>query len=333
MKKIIRHPTVSLFLKFGFSAAILAYMVYSGRLDLAVVRGGFSQWHVVLLSLVLVIAGVLFSFVRWRYLLEGQGIVFPYSHVARYGLIGCFFNTTMPGAVSGDLIKAWYVVRENKKFERTPVFASILLDRVFGVFGLVSVATIALVLGWPVIWAIPKMRGVATIVMLLAFGMAVFFLYIMLSVWGPFAKLRSLMGGLEAYGPGRVLLKGYDAWMTYQKSPGILCKALLLSMATHVCAISAVISCAHALGVQSISYFNFFLLVPLGLLTTAVPVAPAGLGVGQVAFGSLFSLAGSDHGPEIFTLFVTFQILVNLTGVIFYIRASSHPTAAEAEAV
>jgi hypothetical protein len=69
------------------------------------------------------------------------------------------------------------------------------------------------------------------------------------------------------------------------------------------------------------SAYQYFLLVPMGLLTTAIPIAPAGLGVGHVAFAALFSLAGSEHGAEIFTMYVTIQIVINLTGVFFYLRS------------
>jgi uncharacterized membrane protein YbhN (UPF0104 family) len=101
----------------------------------------------------------------------------------------------------------------------------------------------------------------------------------------------------------------------------LLVATLAISIVNHILAITAVILCARALGDYSLSAYQFFLLAPMALVTTAIPIAPAGLGVGHVAFGALFSLAGSSHGAEIFTMYVTVQILVNLTGIFFYLRS------------
>lgn len=117
------------------------------------------------------------------------------------------------------------------------------------------------------------------------------------------------------------MLKAYDAFMTYREHPEVLFQSLALSICTHISVVTAVIFCSQALGENQLSLYQYFLLVPVGLITTAIPVAPGGLGVGHVAFQELFKLAGSNHGAEIFTLYVMLQISVNLSGVFFYLRA------------
>jgi glycosyltransferase 2 family protein len=312
---------LKLVLKFSFSFLIIGYMIYSDRLDMQIVKQGFTQADVVLGGLFLIILGMLVTFYRWLLLLRGQNLNFTYGQACRYGLIGAFFNTTMPGAVSGDIIKAWYVLADHKGQSKTPVLTSILLDRILGVFGLVTVSTLALLGNWNAIWSTPALKGIAFFVLALAAGVFFFFTYIMLSVWGPFAYLRKRMDSLERWKVGALIIKVYDTWMHYRNFPGILFQAMMCAVFTHLCAVGAVMLCAHALGETQIALYHFMLIVPLGLLTTAVPVAPAGLGVGHVAFGSLFQLAGSNHGAEIFTLFVTMQILVNLSGVFFYLKS------------
>jgi uncharacterized membrane protein YbhN (UPF0104 family) len=139
--------------------------------------------------------------------------------------------------------------------------------------------------------------------------------------YGPFAYIRRKLEPLRAKRAGEILLKAYDSWISYRNRPGIMLAALSLAITTHICVVSSAIVCAKALGVMSMHLYQYYLLVPMGLLTTAIPVAPAGLGVGHVAFGKLFAIGGSNHGAEIFTLFITVQILINLTGIFYYLRS------------
>ncbi len=321
---------IKLFLKFGLAFVIIGYMVYTGRLDLAVVRQGLSRGNVVAACMGLVILASVIALYRWRILLRGQGIDFQLGHVFRYGLIGCFFNTTMPGAVSGDIIKAWYVLSENKGQEKTPVLTSILLDRAMGVFGLVIVSFVPLAMQWKHAWSNPQLHNLALLVSAMALAVACFFIYLALSVYGPFAAIRRKMEALRKIPGGEMGLKAYDAFMSYRKHPEALLQALLMSVCTHISVVTSVIFAALALGDNHLSLYQYFLLVPVGLITTAIPIAPGGLGVGHVAFQALFQLAGSPHGAEIFTLYIMLQIMVNLTGVFFYLRA---PKIAVAEAV
>ena len=318
---------LKLLAKFLFSFLILFYMVYTGRLDLSVVSRGFSQTHLLIASLALVIAGMFLGLTRWRLLLGALGLNYNFSAIVRYGMIGAFFNTTMPGAVSGDLIKAWYIVSDNKGLKKTPVLSSILLDRVLGVFGLVIVSVSPLIFAWQQVWEIEKLHQVVWFILALFAGVIVFFSYILLSVWGPLSFLRERMKPLENSKIGKIFLDAYDSWISYGKNPMVLVKSLLLSVCAHFCIVSVMILCARALSEDSLAIYQYFLLVPIGLLTTAIPIAPAGLGVGHVAFAALFALAGSDHGAEIFTMLVTMQIAVNLTGVFFYLRSPKIQTA------
>lgn len=307
--------------KFGFAFAVIGYMVGTGRLDLEVVKRGFTHAEFMFGSVSLVFLAIGLSLFRWKLLLAGQGLDLTAGQVLRYGMIGAFFNTTMPGAVSGDLIKAWYLIQDRKGQKKTPVLTSILLDRVIGVFGLILVSASPIVFFGKAVWETPQLRAVAVPVLFLAFGVLAFFGYIMLSFWGPLAYLRKRMEPLGRNRAGEVFLQAYDAWVSYRQRPWILMASVLISMVNHLCMVSVIMLAARAIGDDTLSAFQYFLLVPIGLLTTAIPVAPAGLGVGHAAFEALFGLVGSTHGPELFTMLVTVQILFNLSGIVFYLRS------------
>ncbi len=322
MKRFIE--SFKLILKFLFAFAIIGYMVKSGHLDLATVGRGLAHRKLIVLCYALIVCSTACAFFRWHLLLLGQGLRFSFLKIVRYGMIGAFFNTTMPGAVSGDIIKAWYMVADHKNYDKTRVLTTILLDRVFGVFGLVIVSSIPLLWNWQSVWAIPELHHVAQLILLLLLGVIVFISYILFSMHGPLAVLRRKMDSLMKHKYGAAFVRAYDSWTEYRKHPGYLFLGLLFSVFTHLFVMTMVIACATAIGENKLEYYQYFILVPIGLLTTAVPLAPAGLGVGHVAFKALFGLLGSTNGAEIFTLFVAIQISFNLLGSFFYIGGSKY---------
>lgn len=309
--------------KFMISFIIIGSMIYFDKLDLSIVKEGFKSGKVILFSFAFISLGAGIAFYRWNLLLRGQNIVLGAFNTIRYSFIGLFFNTTMPGVVSGDIIKAWYVLQDLPKgHKKTPVLTAILLDRIIGLFGLIIVSSSVCLINWQAIWADKQLRAVGMFTMLLFAGTLFFLSYVMLSNWGPLRWLRSKM---EKYKSNKIMglfLKVYDAWMVYQRRPSILITSLVCSICSHTLIVSTVIVCSRSLGVDGLSIYQYFLIVPIGLLATALPIAPAGLGVGHAAFSALFQRAGNSLGAEIFTLFVTVQILVNLSGVIFYLRSS-----------
>jgi uncharacterized membrane protein YbhN (UPF0104 family) len=64
-----------------------------------------------------------------------------------------------------------------------------------------------------------------------------------------------------------------------------------------------------------INLSTFFTFIPLGLMCTALPISPAGLGIGHAAFGTLFSYYGISKGASLFNLYFLCLVFVNLMGI------------------
>jgi hypothetical protein len=54
-------------------------------------------------------------------------------------------------------------------------------------------------------------------------------------------------------------------------------------------------------------------------MTTALPLAPGGLGVGHYAFDRMFALVGWHGGANVFNVLVLGQLALNLLGFIPYL--------------
>jgi hypothetical protein len=88
-----------------------------------------------------------------------------------------------------------------------------------------------------------------------------------------------------------------------------------------------------ALGYGGMSIAELFFFLPLVLVTTALPVAPAGIGVGQVAIYTLFQAADGNgaQGTSAFTVYQIVLMLVYLTGLYSYLTHRSDCAAPEAK--
>ena len=64
--------------------------------------------------------------------------------------------------------------------------------------------------------------------------------------------------------------------------------------------------------------------MPIGLITVAIPIAPGGIGIGHMAFETLYQLAGLSGGADIFNLYIIVVLGVNMLGGIPYFLYNSN---------
>src|SRR5262249_5856765 len=74
---------------------------------------------------------------RWWLLLLAEGIEIPLGAAVRLGLIGHFWNMFLPGAVTGDLAKMYYV-GPYAPGRRAEAYTTIVLDRLIGLAALAA---------------------------------------------------------------------------------------------------------------------------------------------------------------------------------------------------
>jgi uncharacterized membrane protein YbhN (UPF0104 family) len=82
-----------------------------------------------------------------------------------------------------------------------------------------------------------------------------------------------------------------------------------------------------------LSFQYAFTFIPLGLVSIAIPITPAGLGVGHAIFGTLFSYFGVNNGASLFNLYFLMMISLNLLGTIPYLLSGKRHTLKDAEAL
>jgi glycosyltransferase 2 family protein len=327
---------LSSLLKAVFGLTVIGLFIYSGKLDIGELKQALQRLEFVAPIVLLFITQILIQTLRWKLLLRGQGIHLSYLKSLQLTYIGLFFNTVIPGSVTGDIVKGYYAVKARPDHGKTAAFAAILLDRIVGVSGLLGLSVGALFFFYPMILANPKLISIAVFLAGLFLSMVLFFAVVFLDrkdiVRRPFAALVNVCRPEPARGTIPVLgkrflhrgaslvLKVYDAVCRYRHHKTLFAASFLISVTGHLATILNFTLSAAALGYTSINAAYFFFLTPIGLLTTAIPISPAGIGVAQGAFALLFAtINAAKAGINIISMCQVIQISVFLLGIFFWL--------------
>jgi len=132
-----------LIIRLSLTISILIYLGY--RLNWTELGKQFGQVDLAWLTAACLLVGITFIFgsIRWWLLLKVQDIYLPLKTVTALTLIGQFFNSFFLGATGGDVIKTLYLLKY-APFKKTQAALSVIMDRVMGLFILLSIALIAL---------------------------------------------------------------------------------------------------------------------------------------------------------------------------------------------
>ena len=265
---------------------------------------------------------------RWKVLLETQGVDLSFKRVLELSLVGSFFNIALPGAVSGDFIKAVYVTKQVKN-KRGAIFGSMLFDRILGVSAMVFVAAFSAFLSTLLPWggALPN----ALLLSIGAVGLAVVGFYIYLFTSHAKDPLLAVVQFFTHRMPKLMVLQHlYTGVMSYRAFPRRVLKAILLSVAIHSLLVLIAFLLTENTSTTPIPFIALAVTVPIGMLATSVPILPAGVGTGHAAFYALYKMVGSDQGAQVFSLIVLYQVLVGIVGGLVFFKVSAEQHRADA---
>jgi uncharacterized membrane protein YbhN (UPF0104 family) len=298
--------------KLTLGPMFLAWMVVSGKLNLHNIVGGISQWPALLAILILLYIQPGMTAWRWNLLLRAQEIRLPYQRAFGLTMIGLLFNIAIPGAVGGDLVKGYYIMRVAEG-RRSPAATTILIDRLIGILGLFLLAVLMVAVNFRELSQSPATRSLGVMIITgLIIGMTVLGTAVL---GGPRLSRLSWLPGVVR----RVLRSLAD----YHRNARIIPLAIAISVLSNVLPCLAYYIALRSVGsIEGVSTAYFFLLVPLGFVAMAVPVSPAGIGVGQAAFFALFRILSAAHATaaaDAFTMYQFAVILVSLSGFYWYL--------------
>jgi len=103
-----------------------------------------------------------------------------------------------------------------------------------------------------------------------------------------------------------VLVRCWDTVQTYRNQPRLLFTGILISLPPHFLACTGFYLAMTAVNGPQVSPERLLLVVPIALITTAIPLSPGGVGIGQVTVYALFNAVepvASESASNTFTVY------------------------------
>jgi len=317
-------------IKLGLIGLILWYLVHSDKLNLETM-GLFWKRPALMFGLTLLVLGAtnLIVCYRWNILLKAQGETLPMARLYMIHWISQFFATVLPGTVSTDGVKAFYAIKETEgRLSKTECLTVLVVDRILGFYGLILVSVFALLSNLELIFSNPKLHLLALFVFGLTLGMSLFFAVIIF----PFDQERDPFLRIAHKLPGSgIFARIYLAFKHYQHHLKTLALGLFLSVIGQLSVVIFFVFLTPLVCNCVPPTWNLMFAVPLGELSTVVPLGPAGIGVGHVAFDFLFGQMGMPAGADAFNLFTVIRLAVGLFGGIPYLMFKKRDGAFKAD--
>ena len=305
-------------LKLGLAFAIIGYLVKTGRIDFRSIYNAWENYELIIFSFLLIVSAVLVNIYRWALLLKGQGMLISSKDIISLSFIGLFFTTILPGAVGGDVIKSVYVAKKSPS-KKTAAILTILLDRVIGVTVLIIIACIGVFVNFDLFRSQPALKTLGLTMMAILLGIL---LITTLGLSRRVHQSKRVQRLISKVPLSSIIFKAHDAFHAYRNNMRYLIYAFIVSFLTHLFNITAFYFAVRALNFYAVDIKTLLFIVPIGLITTAVPLAPAGLGIGQAAFLKLFEWTlgyPSTIGADAITIIQALSIIIFSSGAYFYL--------------
>lgn len=298
--------------KIVIAAAIIVYLVRTQRLGFAHLGVVLQQpLHVAaLLGLLLLLALVLA--VRWRILLTSQGYRCSFRNVLGLTFVAIFFDSLLPGGTS-DIVRGYCFDRAFQPHDRVRAASTVMVDRFLGLTGLLVLALFALSFQVRQDYdGLPALRLAISVV-------GVLFLLGFLFLCGYGARGRGTVVRLVSRTrAGSLCLSVFDALRNYRHRQFALLEALMLSVVGHSIVVCCFWLVGSFVGETHLSFADYLFLVPVGLCVAQIPISPGGIGVGHVGFYSLFAMAGSRLGADMFSVYIVVHFASGLPGLVYF---------------
>ena len=322
-------------LKMSVSVAIIAYLIHNahGGDLFTKLRDHPKNWGLLATAVLLCFSAVLTTMVRWCYLVRALDLPFTLKAAFRLGFLGYLLNLLPLGIVGGDLLKAVMLARQQNG-QQAKAFASIVVDRLIGLYVLFVVASAAILLTGFYSAPSPAVHAICQATFLVTVLGAVLIAGLMTPLVTD-GSLSVMLSRLPRV--GHQFAKGFEAVRMYRRQPQVLAIAGAMSVVVHCLFASGVYCVARGLYGEVLPLATHYVVMPLSAAGGVVPL-PAGPMEGMLE--CLYRIAPAPAGLVIEPgqgLMVAFGyrmigILIAAVGVIYYLGSRQEVAAVMHEA-
>ncbi len=299
-------------LRVAVSLGLLGFLIWLMRDEFGRIRDTLLASNPLLIFAAICLFFVTVAIIsfRMKVVFEGEDLSLSLLESVQLTYIGYFFNNFLPTAVGGDVIKAHCASQANEK--RMKSYASVLMDRLIGLYSFLIIAAVALVINWRS-FNMPLAKNM--IFLFLALGVIGF---LIISNKRIADLLQGLFRRIKMMRLGERLEELYAIAHDYRNRLDVIVKAILVSMLAQSIYFVVIYLFFLSLGLE-IGIGNIFLIMPVVTFISMFP-SLGGLGVREGAMVALFApLAGKDNAFAASLLLLFLLFFVSLIGGIVYL--------------
>src|SRR6266542_5000946 len=295
----------------------LLWLLFS-RVDVSrlwsVARQASPAWLVT--ALLLYLAMVLASAVRWGVLLRAQHVRLPFAFLTQSFLVATFFNNFLPSNIGGDVIR----ITDTAKPAGSKTLATtvVLIDRGIGLLGLALMAATDASLmhrmsvgpvGPGILWA--------------GFGLGAM-------IATPARLMPETVGRLLQ--PLRVFHQEWvdariekltDTLTRFKETPAALAGCFAGAVVVQGILVAFYVAIARSMNIP-IGFAELAVIVPVSFIVQMIPLSVNGFGVREATFGFYFTKLGLPLESALLVSFVGAALIMvfSLSGGMVYLRRS-----------
>lgn len=306
---------------------VLLILFLLRQLDTAKLTTVFStiSWIWFLLACFFLVISNLFSVARWQQITSKMGLLIQFKQALYLYAQGITANTVLPGGiVGGDVWRTLGLVKiaqqQNKQteFSHAQAAASVLLDRVGGLWSLCIFSLLSLLLiclstvnhyGETTLWSL-KLYAICLVLATLA-------PLTFITVWGSAKQLHTLADLVR----NKWVCKLIQTFAVISVNIHLLIVTLLQSLLVQVFAVLTLYCCLQAVGVE-ISYWLVAALSLAIFLSAIIPASISGFGARELAAVAVFGLIGvnAESAFSASFLFGLAGTLQGILGIYFWLK-------------
>jgi hypothetical protein len=239
-------------------------------------------------------------------------------------MVGTFYNTFLPGAIGGDVVKAMFIAK-GQATRKASAVSTVIADRMLGLFGLLVFGAVVGGLMWSLgheqIAANTKLQNIiiacAVASTLGALG------YFTLGYLSPGFALR-FGERLQRWPKGQTLSELWSAGLQYRQRPKAIALGVLFSAMSHTAMMFLFHTATRVFPPLDLSQIGTFaehcVIAPIGFIVQALIPLPGGLGGSEFTFGGLYELIRPTGGKAVgLTARLTMRVIEWVLGGVAYI--------------
>lgn len=284
--------------KIAVSASLLLYLISIVDIEATVSRLLSIKVGFVVIAFFISIGMVALSALKWRLILQSDGLNQPYLLLLKSYYIGNFISLFLPSSIGGDIYRVYALSSENKRYAK--VTSSVLFDRITGLYALLSISLFGYI-------SLPGTDYDLALVLVYVSGIIVFFWLTSrgsINWFGRFNRsfVRHITTLLTSFRSYRTNLRYF--WK-------VLAIALLFQF------LIVVNNSLYTLALSiDIPFRQLLVIIPLVFLTEVLPISINGAGVRDSAFVFFFVMIGhtKEEGLAMGLLVIAMRYIGGLVG-------------------